>query len=226
MRPRIELDFPLLLDRSAAEPLHQQLAAALRGAVLDGLLPAGSRLPPSRLLCAQLQVARSTALAAYEQLAGEGYLESRHGSGTFVARQVHPAVVPQPRTTIPAATGDTDPAQVDLRPGQPDTDRLADGSWRAAWREAAAGSVPSVEPPVQGLAVLREQVAAHLRSARGLPADPDDLFITAGTGEGLALVVHAIGASASGVAVEDPRLPRRPPDPDTARLLPETGTCQ
>ena len=54
MRPRAELDLPLTLDRTALAPLHQQLAAALRDAVLDGLLPPGSRLPPSRLLGAQL----------------------------------------------------------------------------------------------------------------------------------------------------------------------------
>ena len=208
MRPRNELDLPLVLDRSAAAPLHQQLATALRDAVLDGLLPAGSRLPSSRLLGVQLHLARSTVLTAFEQLAGEGYLHSRHGSGTFVPAQVHslPARRPHPSGTAPpdppSAAG-----QVDLRPGQPDTRRLVDGAWRAAWREATAGELPPVEPPVQGLTALRDQIAVHLRAARGLQADAADVFVTAGTGEGLALVVHALGAAARPVAVEDPGYP-------------------
>ena len=146
-------------------------------------------------------------LSAYEQLSGEGYLESRHGSGTFVPAQVLLAPLPHQRPAVaPAHAVPVSADRVDLRPGQPDTRRLVDGAWRAAWRAATAREVPSVEPPVQGLAVLREQVAAHLRAARGLPADPADVFITAGTGEGLALVVHSLGGSAP-VAVEDPGYP-------------------
>lgn len=208
MRPRAELDLPLTLDRSATTPLHQQLAAALRRAVLNGLLLPGGQLPPSRLLGAQLKIARSTVLTAYEQLAGEGYLESRHGSGTFVPAQVDAAQLSSQRSPVAPAPGVFVPeGQVDLRPGRPDTRRLVDGTWRAVWRDATSHEVPPVEPPVQGLAALREQIALHLRAARGLPADPADVFITAGTGEGLALVVHALGSSARPVGVEDPGYP-------------------
>jgi len=209
VRPRVELDFPLALDRACATPLHQQLAEALRAAVLGGLLAPGARLPPTRLLGLQLGIARSTVLAAYEQLSGEGYLQARHGSGTYISARVQPAPGLLRLSAQPTASPERPPPpdQVDLRPGQPDTRRLVDGAWRAAWRQAAARGVPALEPPAQGLPELREQVAAHLRAARGLPADPADVFITAGTSDGLALVVHALGCSPRPVAVEDPGYP-------------------
>ena len=213
MRPPAELDLPLALDRAAGLPLHQQLAAALRSAVLDGLLPPGSRVPPSRLLGTQLRIARSTVLTAYEQLTGEGYLESRHGSGTFVPEQVHRVPTQHPRPAGASTADDTaddtpDRAAVDLRPGRPDTRRLVDGAWRAAWRDATGRDVPPVEPPAQGLPALREQIAAHLRAARGVIADPADVLVTAGTGDGLALIAHALGGPPPRlVAVEDPGYP-------------------
>jgi GntR family transcriptional regulator/MocR family aminotransferase len=67
--------------------------------------------------------------------------------------------------------------------------------------------VPSADPPFEGLSELRSEIAAHLRAARGLPADPEDVFVTAGTSEGLALAVHALGLRGRSVAVEDPGYP-------------------
>lgn len=66
-------------------PLYQQLYAHLRGAILAGRLPSGIKLPSSRALANELQVARNTVINAYDQLMAEGYLVSAAGSGTFVA---------------------------------------------------------------------------------------------------------------------------------------------
>ena len=57
----------------------------LRGAVLDGRLAAGDRIPPTRELAARLGIARGTVTTAYDRLVAEGFLESRAGSGTFVS---------------------------------------------------------------------------------------------------------------------------------------------
>ena len=51
----------------------------------DGRLAAGERLPASRVLAASLGVSRTVVTAAYGQLYAEGWLEGRHGSGTYVA---------------------------------------------------------------------------------------------------------------------------------------------
>ena len=206
MRPQAELDLPVSLDRSAPTPLHSQVAAALRDAVVDGLLAPGSRLPPTRLLATRLAVARSTVLAAYEQLDGEGYLDSRHGSGTYISTRLPTAAAaptaagppPAGHVCVAATTGRAGAhwrrsGAVDVRPGRPDTGRAAAAAWRCARRRAASRAVPPV--------------AAHLRAARGLRADAADVFITAGTSDGLALVVHALALAACTVAVEDPGHP-------------------
>jgi GntR family transcriptional regulator/MocR family aminotransferase len=65
--------------------MHRQLYNALRAAMLEGRLPAGARLHSTRALAAQLGIARGTVVAVFEQLASEGYVSGRVGSGTAVA---------------------------------------------------------------------------------------------------------------------------------------------
>src|SRR6478609_3857145 len=61
------------------------LEAGLREAVSSGRLRAGTRLPSSRALAADLGIARNTVAEAYGQLVAEGWLTARTGSGTWVA---------------------------------------------------------------------------------------------------------------------------------------------
>ena len=75
----------LLGDWEGPGPGYAALAAALRTLVLDGRLPLRARLPSERELAATLGVSRTTTTAAYDLLRGEGYLESRQGSGSRVA---------------------------------------------------------------------------------------------------------------------------------------------
>src|SRR5690349_5780712 len=65
-------------------PLYRQLYRELREAILSGRLTAGTRLPSTRWLANELDLARNTVLTAFEQLIAEGYLESRVGDGTYV----------------------------------------------------------------------------------------------------------------------------------------------
>jgi GntR family transcriptional regulator/MocR family aminotransferase len=73
------------LDRASRTPLSRQIYAQVRSAVLSGTLRAGTRVPSSRAMASQLSVARASVVSAYEQLLAEGYVESRHGSGTFIS---------------------------------------------------------------------------------------------------------------------------------------------
>src|SRR5688500_12071505 len=70
---------------SGRGPLYVLLAARMRALIEDGELPPGARLPPDRALAAALAVGRSTVVAAYDQLAVEGRIVRRQGSGTRVA---------------------------------------------------------------------------------------------------------------------------------------------
>src|SRR4051812_43516388 len=89
--PRRGQSAPLLtlaLDPGAEAPLHRQLYDGVRAAILSGRLPPGAPLPSSRALAQDLGIARNTALAAFDQLASEGYIEGRVGSGTVVSREL------------------------------------------------------------------------------------------------------------------------------------------
>src|SRR5580693_4117371 len=77
---------PLVLDRGGAVPMVVQITAQLRAAVAGSRLRAGERLPSSRALAASLGVSRTVVTNAYLQLFAEGWLEGRHGSGTYVAQ--------------------------------------------------------------------------------------------------------------------------------------------
>jgi GntR family transcriptional regulator/MocR family aminotransferase len=82
---------PVVVDRAAAVPLAVQISAQLQRAVTGGVLRAGDRLPSSRDLAATLGVSRTVVTNAYARLFAEGWLEGRHGSGTYVADVTPPA---------------------------------------------------------------------------------------------------------------------------------------
>src|SRR5215475_10589830 len=76
------------LERGSRTPLTRQIYMQVRSAVLSGALCPGTRVPSSRAMAAKLGVARASVVSAYEQLLAEGYLQSRHGSGTFISTDV------------------------------------------------------------------------------------------------------------------------------------------
>ena len=74
------------LDRTAAEPLHQQLYRQIRDELRSGSFTDGAaRLPSSRALAVDLGVSRLTVNLAFSKLYAERYLRSKARSGTFVA---------------------------------------------------------------------------------------------------------------------------------------------
>ncbi|MGA8115978.1 MAG: winged helix-turn-helix domain-containing protein, partial [Actinocatenispora sp.] len=75
----------LHLELSGGGPRRVRLEQALRDAIRSGRLDPGTRLPATRVLAADLGLARGTVTEAYRQLAAEGYLLSRQGAGTVVA---------------------------------------------------------------------------------------------------------------------------------------------
>ncbi|WP_370771003.1 GntR family transcriptional regulator, partial [Actinomadura roseirufa] len=113
------IDLPLAVDRSAGEPMNAQLVAQLRAAMREGRLAEGERLPGSRSLAALLGVSRTVVTEAYEQLYAEGWLEGRHGSGTYVTDGVaaDPARRERPAGRAAPGRAEAPPGTIDLRPG-------------------------------------------------------------------------------------------------------------
>ena len=80
------MDGPIIdLARTSTVPLGAQLVDGLRRRVLAGELRPGDPVPSTRALASALALSRSVVVTAYDQLAGEGYLETRQGAATRVA---------------------------------------------------------------------------------------------------------------------------------------------
>lgn len=77
---------PAGIELDRRQGLTRQLYHALRQRVLDGRLVSGTRLPASRDLAATLSISRNSVVRAYDQLYAEGFIESRVGDGTYVAK--------------------------------------------------------------------------------------------------------------------------------------------
>lgn len=73
------------IEKGSSVPISRQIASQIRAQCLSGTLTAGQKVPSMRELAAMVTVNPNTVLRVYEKLTAEGYLERRHGSGTFVA---------------------------------------------------------------------------------------------------------------------------------------------
>ncbi|RZQ63561.1 PLP-dependent aminotransferase family protein [Amycolatopsis suaedae] len=191
----------LLLPSLTGGRRGKAVEAALREAIRSGRLAAGTRLPSSRDLAAQLGLSRGTVTTLYGQLVAEGYLLARHGSGTEVAPLGDDSA---PRPAPPAARPRW---RYDLKPGLPALSAFPRAEWLAAQRESLT-TMPDAElgyPDPAGHPALRAELASYLGRVRALPTTPDDIVITNGAAEGLSLLAGVLRAEGhTTVAVEDP----------------------
>ena len=213
---------PVVVDRAGAAPLTVQIAAQLQSAVNGGALRAGDRLPSSRDLAATLGVSRTAVTNAYARLYAEGWLEGRHGSGTYVAAITTPRApssgpVPVPSAAAPESAhqpqspGPGRPSAgpgglVDLQPGIPWAEGLEPAAWRRAWRQAGA-HLPARWPDPYGLPELREEIADYLRRTRGLAVTSAHVLVTQGVANGLGLLADALLAPGDKAGIEEPGYP-------------------
>ncbi len=207
-----------LLDKL---PLHRQMYEALRGAILEGKLAAGHRLPSSRDLAQDLGLSRNTVMAALNQLSVEGFLTSHVGRGTFVTERV----LTKHARRRPAQLSQAQDARLSLRgaailstfcatqleiypftPGLVDFgafplslwQRLQHKHWRMAYPDMLDYSYSG------GYAPLRKAVADYLRVFRSLPVDTGQVIITSGTQQSLELCSQILADLNDTVWLEDP----------------------
>ncbi|GAA1800714.1 PLP-dependent aminotransferase family protein [Agromyces neolithicus] len=125
------MDGPLLvLDRTAGTPIGVQLVEGVRRGILGGVLRPGDPVPSTRALAAELGVSRSAVVSAYEQLAGEGYLEMRQGAATRVAQLARDGAAHIVRDAAHPATSADRPSAPD--PSAPDLSRVTPNGRSAA----------------------------------------------------------------------------------------------
>jgi GntR family transcriptional regulator/MocR family aminotransferase len=200
------------LDRDG-DALHRQIEASLRGRIRSGVLPGGVALPASRALAAELGVSRGVVVEAYAQLVAEGYLTSRSGGYTQVARAPAPAPA---RATAPPPLQPNPSGAPWSRPQRPAVDfGYGRGNMAAFPRAAWLRSVRRVltETPNdrlgyldgRGAVELRSALAGYLNRVRGTSADPEAIIITNGYAQTASLLLGVLAArGATSIAVEDP----------------------
>jgi GntR family transcriptional regulator/MocR family aminotransferase len=212
------------IDRRSATPLYRQLYDGYREAILDGRVRPGQRLPSTRALAADLRISRLTVLTAFEQLAAEGYFESRVGAGTVVARSLpdelrppsHPAPAPRsgggarrlPRG--PAVRGrEAEPwlgGWGAFRVSQPAVEHFPVAVWSSLLarhsRNPLARLLNYGDP--MGLYPFREAVATYLRTARAVRCEPENVMVVSGSQQALAITARVLLEPGDHVWMEEP----------------------
>ena len=216
------------LDSSSGAPIYRQLYERMRAEILAGRLPARTRLPSTRTLASELGVSRSTVVTAFEHLLAEGYLEGRVGSGTYVARSLpdellgvrvqrahEPKSAPSGlglsrRGRLLAETSTTITRDMGtpraFRPGVPALDEFPHGVWRRisgrVWRRPLGAMLGYGDPA--GYGPLRQEISAHLRAARAVRCEPEQVIVVSGSQQALDLASRVLLDPGDAVWVEDP----------------------
>lgn len=213
----------LFVDKAAKQPAYLQLANQLMGLIQDGKLAAGQKLLGTRQLAILLNVHRKTVVQAYDELLTQGWLESRTGSGTYVAENL-PEI--QPQRLIETETVPQNPQKkagfsfvershlqrvvvtsaqaLHLDDGFPDPRLAPLADLVRAYRGNLLHGNPYVRlgyGHTQGALWLRRELAAYLNETRGLKITSDNLLITRGTMMGLYLVCAGLVQAGDNVAV-------------------------
>ncbi|WP_317203256.1 PLP-dependent aminotransferase family protein [Janthinobacterium sp.] len=207
-------------------PRQRRLYEAAKTAIHQNQLGAGNKLPSSRDLARDLGIARNTVIAAFEQLAAEGYVTSAPGSGTYVAdlqelsagmRHGAGAAAPDAggRAAAPLsrrgqeitafAAGPRFEIQP-FAPGDADFSSFPFKLWQRlqnrVWREARADLLDYGQSG--GHLPLRQAITEYLRISRSVKVSVEQVMITAGTQQSLDLCAQLLADVGGTAWVEDP----------------------
>jgi len=212
------------LARAGEAPLFQQVYRQIRSAILSQSLRPGAKLPSTRQLAAQLSVARSVVVSAYEQLLAEGYISGKIGSGSYVSsdlpepveggnarRRKRPAAIaiaPAIEASLPRGFVDVT-ARSDERPFNLGR-TLVDARTADLWRKVSARVFRSLDSDhfgysdPRGLPSLRGAICDYLRAARAVQCEPEQIMVTSGTQHAIDLVIRVLHQADMQAWVEDP----------------------
>jgi len=184
--------------RRGARQGTADLAAGIRMLVLEGQLPAGTRLPSEREIADVLPVSRTMITAALDQLREEGVVASRRGAGSWI--------------TLPS--GALGPV-ADLAPSNRGMIDLARAAPPALPTLLAAMDAVRLRMPEHlaghgyhrhGVLDLRQRIADRY-TARGLPTSPDQIVVTGGAQHAIAMALRLFTGPGDRVLVEQPSYP-------------------
>lgn len=203
------------LDRSSREPLYRQLVFGIQQRIRSGALPPQTRLPTVRQLAQQLGVTRLTVHSAYAELQAGGWVEATVGRGTFVAERIEDLLAPPEsqlgREVTPAGMMadilrmTQIPGLAALAKADPALEYFPLRNWQRASELALESGGPRIMSytTAQGDLSLRSTLAEVVRE-RGLSAGPDEIMVTAGVTNGMALITDQLARPGDCVLVEQP----------------------
>jgi GntR family transcriptional regulator/MocR family aminotransferase len=213
----------LTIEKDDPEPAYRQVYKRLREAILSGEIPAGTRLPAGRQLARQLGVARVTVSRAYDQLAAEGFVESRVGAGTFVADldKVRQLVETAPKTFRPAlmdwgtrvidlsrqdSSADSPRQEIDFGFGRSFAERFPYDIWRRLLRRylSTDDAMLSRYGSAAGFFPLRRAIADYVGRARGVRCTPEEVVIVSGAQQAIDILARLLLSRGDEVLVETP----------------------
>ncbi|MFD1881302.1 PLP-dependent aminotransferase family protein [Paracoccus pacificus] len=209
----------IFLDRNGAAPLPRQLYFEIRRLIENGTLPAHSQLPASRVLAADLRLARNTVIAAYDQLAIEGYLVVRRGAVPKVADL--PLIPEEGRAPGQDSAGRLsqrgkvlvsqpfhhgDPGQPGFHPGMPDAEHFPFSVWSKmlAARAKHARSSLFGTYHICGHPELREMIRRYLATSRGVNCRVEQIVVTNGAQAAFDLLARLLLDPGDTVWMEEP----------------------
>jgi len=169
---------------------HQALKSSIRGAIADGTLAAGARLPPVREVAWKLGITAGTVARAYKDLVDATVLAAVVGRGTFVAE---PADLPPPEPEMSFLTEAWPEDEVNLRSAQ-----VADvGQGAVFHRLLTTLPLPAADhyvsyPTIAADAPLRRELAQWFASDSHGPIAPEDMVLTSGAQHGMVVLFQAL----------------------------------
>ena len=181
------------LTKGPGMPLYESLYRLIREDIRTGRLSPGEKLPSKRALAAHLEVSVITVEAAYEELLSEGYIRSKEKVGYFVEEYRRLPAAPAP------------PAPVAPPPSAGKVEGFPFSVWSRLQREVVLdyGEKLLLPLPNKGVPELRNAIAQHLASFRGMTVNPENILIGAGTDFLYNLLIQLLGREYV-YAVEDP----------------------
>ncbi len=204
LTPRIVKLIDLSSDGPAG-PLHLRLARRIRSLIAEGQLGPGDKLPASRMLALGLGISRNSVTAAIDALVADGLLEARRGSGVRVAATTAPlSAIQAPPPAFRCVEDGGEPLPFAL--GVPGLDLFPMERWAQLqarrWRSLSGSALR--EGYGAGWSGLREAIASHLATSRGLSCLPSQVFVTTSARAAMDLTVRALRLQGSSAWVEDP----------------------
>jgi GntR family transcriptional regulator/MocR family aminotransferase len=199
--------------RDGSTTVTRWLLDELRGAILNGSLKPGTRLPATRDLAGQFGLSRGSVVTVFEQLLQDGYLQSRVGAGTWVNDRLPgrirggrvPSVDAKSRTGPMAGISYSRPSRP-FRMREPAVAEFPFRIWSriaGRWARGPSALMPVGNDP-RGFTPLRQAVADYLGASRAVTCDPGQIVILSGVQQALDLLSRLLLKPGDAVWMEDP----------------------